>query len=152
MTVRKESGLKDLVKREVTSVDIHYVGSSLSQLKGLTEVSKSCQQFIKYGCKGPLIFPLRPSSFYAWWVSRDGENMTYWGRVTVGCECGMNTSCANPKKLCNCEKNDFVWREDCGLLTNKSYLPVSQLRYGDTDGAREEGYHTLGKLECYGIN
>jgi len=29
--------------------DIHYVGSSLSQLKGLTEVSKSCQQFIKYG-------------------------------------------------------------------------------------------------------
>jgi len=62
-----------------------------------------------------------------------------------------SNSCANPKKLCNCDKNDFVWREDSGLLTNKSHLPITQLRYGDTDGAREEGYHTLRKLECNGI-
>jgi hypothetical protein len=27
---------------------------------------------------------------------------------------------------------------------------VSELRFGDTGGNREEGYHTLGKLLCWG--
>ena len=50
---------------------------------------------------------------------------------------------------CNCDKNDFNWREDSGLLTDKSKLPVIQMRFGDT-GVNETGYHTLGKLECFG--
>ena len=29
-------------------------------------------------------------------------------------------------------------------------LPVKQLRFGDVSGG-EEGYHTLGKLICFGI-
>jgi len=37
------------------------------------------------------------------------------------------------------------------LLTEKSDLPVTQLRFGDTGDSREQGYHTLGKLKCYGI-
>lgn len=64
----------------------------------------------------------------------------------------MTNSCANPNDGCNCDKNDHVWREDSGLLTNKSHLPVSQLRFGDIEDNGEEGYHTLGKLMCYGIN
>ncbi|PFX20276.1 Peroxidasin-like [Stylophora pistillata] len=43
------------------------------------------------------------------------------------------------------------WREDSGLLTDKSVLPVTQIRLGDFDDSREEGYHTLGKLKCYGV-
>ena len=43
-----------------------------------------------------------------------------------------------------------VWREDSGLLTDKTHLPVKQLRFGDISGS-EQGYHTLGKLKCYGI-
>jgi hypothetical protein len=27
---------------------------------------------------------------------------------------------------------------------------VSELRFGDTGGSDEEGYHTLGKLLCWG--
>jgi len=80
--------------------------------------------------------------------------MTYWGGASPGsgkCACGMTNSCANPRYGCNCDKNDFVWREDSGLLTDKTSLPVKQLRFGDTGGSREQGYHTLGKLKCYGI-
>ena len=128
--------------------DINYTGSGLSQLKSLTNVSTACQQFIKYDCKASRLY----LGQLAWWASRDGEKMTYWGGATQGCTCGVTNSCANPYKPCNCDKNDYIWREDSGHLTNKSHLPVSQLRFGDTGSDREEGYHTLGKLECYGMN
>ena len=42
-------------------------------------------------------------------------------------------------------------REDSGLLTEKSNLPVIQLRSGDTGASSEDGNHTLGKLKCYGM-
>ena len=48
-------------------------------------------------------------------------------------------------------KNDEVWREDRGLLTEKRDLPVLQLRFGDTRSYFERGYHILGKFKCYGI-
>ena len=34
-------------------------------------------------------------------------------------------------------------------LTDKTKLPVKQLRFGDTGGS-DQGYHTLSKLKCYG--
>ena len=130
------------------SRDIHYTGASLSQLASLTRVSSHCEQFIKYECYHSMIF----RSGYAWWVSRDSIKMTYWGGASgIGkCACGMTNSCANPRYGCNCDKNDYVWREDSGLLTDKTHLPVTQLRFGDVSG-REQGYHTLEKLKCYGI-
>ena len=33
---------------------------------------------------------------------------------------------------CNCDINDYVWRENRELLTNMAELPVIQLRFGDT--------------------
>ena len=52
---------------------------------------------------------------------------------------------------CNCYNGGGGgWREDSGLLTDKSALPVSQIRLADFDDSGEEGYHTLGKLKCYG--
>ena len=50
---------------------------------------------------------------------------------------------------CNCPPKNG-WSEDSGLLTDKSTLPVTQIRLGDLDNAHEKGYHTLGKLKCYG--
>ena len=79
--------------------------------------------------------------------------MTYWGGASPGsgkCACGMTNSCAGGNS-CNCGVNDLVWREDSGLLTDKTTLPVKQLRFGDIGDGGEEGYHTLGKLKCYGI-
>ena len=91
---------------------------------------------------------------YAWWVSCDSTKMTYWDGASPGsdkCACGMNNSCADPSYGCNCDANDNVWREDSGLLTDKTELPVKQLRFGDTVHENAKGYHTLENFKCYGI-
>ena len=135
------------------SRDIHYTGARLSQLASLTRVSSQCEQFIKYECHDSGIWFHTP---YGWWVSRDSAKMTYWGGASPGsgkCACGMTNSCARSSDGCNCDKNDNVWREDSGLLTDKTKLPVKQLRFGDVIGGDigEQGWHTLGKLKCFGI-
>ena len=116
---------------------------------------------------------------HGWWVSRDGKAMIYWGGGNYThymCLCGLNRSCWYPcygnlvpphlqsqgkapwgrgwRYGCNCVINDYVWRENRELLTNKTELPVIQLRFGYTGeaGDNERGYHILGKLKCYGIN
>jgi len=125
------------------SCNIHYTGASLSQLASLTRVSSHCEQFIKYECYASGLF----KDGYGWWVSRDSTKMTYWGGASPGsgkCACGMTISCADSRYGCNCDKDDLVWREDSGLLTDKTHLPVKQLRFGDTAYSRS-GYHTLGK-------
>ena len=135
---------------------VHYLRagiSSIPQLTGLLDFSTHCEQFIKYECYGSML--LRNGNPRGWWVSRDLIAMSYWGGATPAdsykCACGVTSSCANPSYGCNCDKNDLVWREDSGLLTEKSDLPVLQLKFGDTGGSSEVGYHTLGKLKCYGI-
>ncbi|KAL9975859.1 hypothetical protein ACROYT_G013073 [Oculina patagonica] len=130
--------------------DIHYTGSSLSQLASLTRVSSHCEQFIKYECHASTIVLYG----HAWWFSRDSTKMNYWGGASPGsgkCACGMTNSCADSRYGCNCDKNDKVWREDSGLLNDKTHLPVKQLRFGDIGDSGEQGYHTLGKLKCHGI-
>ena len=127
--------------------------TGLSQLAFLADVSTHCEQFIKYECRDTLLF----RSNTGWWVSRTGDKMTYWGGATPAdhnkCTCGVTSpnSCANTAYGCNCDKNDGTFREDSGLLKRKSDLPVTQLRFGDTGHSGEEGFHTLGKLKCYGM-
>ena len=131
------------------SRDIHYTGASLSQLASLTRVSSHCEQFIKYECFNSRL--LRHGM--GWWVSRDSSKMTYWGGASPGsgkCACGMTSSCARTSDGCNCDRNDNVWREDSGLLTDKTKLPVKQVWFGDAGDSYEQGFHTLGKLKCYG--
>ena len=85
-------------------------------------------------------------------MSRDSTKMTYWGGASISskCTCGKNNSCADSSYGCNCNKDDAAWREDSGLLIDKTHLPVKQLRFGDIDASGQVGYHTLGKLKCYG--
>ena len=134
------------------SRDIHYIGANFYQLASLTIVSTHCEQFIKYECRASTMF--NDNQYDAWWVSRDSVKITYWGGVGLGsgkCACGITSSCVEPSKFCNCDKNEYKWREDSGFLTDKAHLPVKQLRFGDTGGLDEEGYHSLGKFKCYGI-
>ena len=131
------------------SRDIHYTGASLSQLASLTRVSSHCEQFIKYECHDSRLL----RNGMGWWVSRDSSKMRYWGGASPGsgkCACGMTSSCAHTSYGCNCDKNDRVWREDSGFLTDKTKLPVKQLWFGDAGGGHGHGFHTLGKLKCYG--
>lgn len=132
--------------------DVTYYGVTMAQIKHLIQASAYCEQFIKYECHHSVL--LWVGSPYGWWVSRDGDKMTYWGGASPGsnmCACGMNDSCATGG-ACNCDANDRTWREDSGMLIDKSTLPVTQLRFGDTADPRDEkGFHTLGKFKCYGI-
>ncbi|XP_028402997.1 neurexin-4-like [Dendronephthya gigantea] len=124
---------------------------SMEQIVAIINQSKNCEQFIKYECLHSRLL----IDSYGWWVSRQGSKMNYWGGAAVDsgkCVCGMTNSCAGEKK-CNCDENDPTWREDSGYLTDKSTLPVTELRFGDTGiyyGKNERGYHTLGKLRCWG--
>jgi len=132
--------------------NVTYGGATMAQITHLIQASAHCEQFIKYECHHSVL--LWEGSRYGWWVSRDKEKMMYWGGASPEsdmCACGMNDSCATGG-ACNCDANDMTWREDSGLLTDKSKLPVTQLRFGDTGDPRvEKGFHTLGKLKCYGI-
>ena len=131
------------------SKNVTYNGVSTAQLAALTRVSQNCEQFIKFECSRGVGFV--PESV-AWWVSRDGRKMNYWGGVGGSantCACGLTNSCSSGKR-CNCHDGNRGWTEDSGLLTDKSALPVSQIRLADLNGSYEEGYHTLGKLKCYG--
>ena len=129
--------------------DVTYTGVSIAQLAALTRVSQNCEQFIKYECYPGSLFI---EAGYAWWVSRDGTRMDFWGGATGHnkmCACGVTNSCPGGGRKCNCPSSQG-WSEDSGLLTDKSTLPVSQIRLGDLGGSYDEGYHTLGKLKCYG--
>jgi len=133
------------------SKDVRYIGVSTAQLAALTRVSQNCEQFIRFECNNDVAFVQQG---YAWWVSRDRTRMNYWGGATGHnnmCACGVTNSCSNGRE-CNCDYGSYSsgWREDSGLLTDKSALPVSQIRLGDLGDSQEEGYHTLGKLKCYG--
>ena len=125
---------------------------SMEQIVAIMKQSKNCEQFIKYECHHSGFWFASP---YSWWVSRQGSKMNYWGGAAVNsgkCACGMTNSCADGGK-CNCDKNDSTWREDSGYLTDKNTLPVTELRHGDTtthNSQDESGYHTLGKLKCWG--
>ena len=128
--------------------DVTYTGVTTAQLAELTRVSQNCEQFIKYECNPYTSFIEHGQ---AWWVARDGTRKDYWGGATgynKMCACGVTNSCSSGNK-CNCPTRSG-WSEDSGLLTDKAALPVTQIRLGDLNGSHEEGYHTLGKLKCYG--
>ena len=128
--------------------DVTYTGVNTAQLRALTRVSHNCEQFIKYECNPHARFM---EHGFAWWVARDGTRKNYWGGATgynKMCACGVTNSCSSGAK-CNCPTTGG-WSDDSGLLTDKSALPVKQIRLGDLNSSSEEGYHTLGKLKCYG--
>ena len=132
------------------SRSVTYAGS-MSQLRSLVSASTRCEQFVRLDCKHVRF--LDPDYAYGWWVSRDGQRINYWGGAAPGsgqCACGMNNTCASPSKGCNCDSNDLVWRFDEGYLRDSSTLPVLRMHFGDTGLEKEEAYHILGKLVCYG--
>ena len=116
------------------SRDIHYTGASLSHLASLTNVSSHCEQFIKYECFDSRL-NFKDAYPFGWWVTRDSKNMTYWGGASPDskeCACGRNNSCVGGQR-CNCDLNDAQWREDSGLLTDKSTLPVKIPSYSNLE-------------------
>ncbi|XP_076818767.1 contactin-associated protein-like 4 [Clavelina lepadiformis] len=126
---------------------------SMQQIVALINRSSQCRQFIKYRCKGNLIFS--GSTYYATWLSRDGTHIHYWGGATSRrdgyCACGETGTCRRANTKCNCD-NTRQETSDEGYLTNKDILPVTGMQFGDLDDSSEAGWHTLGPLRCTGRN
>ncbi|XP_013408079.1 contactin-associated protein-like 2 [Lingula anatina] len=123
---------------------------TMRQLTALMSNSSNCKQYFKYECHGALINTGGSGGQSTWWVSRDGENMTYLpgGDPKLGgCACKRTNTCAGGHE-CNCDMNDLTWRQDEGYITDVSKLPVTELRFGDTGNAGEQAYFTLGPVEC----
>lgn len=87
--------------------------------------------------------------------------MDYWAGAlpkSHKCACGIDNSCIDPTKWCNCDavilennkRNE--WLEDAGDIREKEFLPVKALRFGDTGTPIDEkqGRYTLGPLMCEG--
>jgi hypothetical protein len=113
-----------------SSGTVNYDAPSFAAVKAIADASVYCKQSIRYQCYGSGHW-----DEYWGWHDRDGNKRT-------------SDMCDNGE--CSCDKNDNVWREDTGTITDRSKLPITQLRYGDTGDAGEEGYHTLSKLVCRG--
>ena len=127
--------------------------NSLSEIATVTAVSTHWKQYLKYECSKSRLFLGGP---WAWWVSRDSQKMFYWGGAdpanSQSCGCYTSGDCYKPSKYkCNCDANGLQWRYDEGDLTDKSTLPVTELRFGDTgSNDKDTGRFTLGSFLCQG--
>lgn len=133
------------------SRDISY-DHSMNQIRHVVAQSQKCRQYIKYRCKGS-VFQWK-GHVYASWTSYNGTEHTNWGgsEEPESCACSVTGTCRVQKYKCNCdENNNKITTFDDGYLNNKDDLPVTNLKFGDTDDQTEDGWHTLGRLECFGI-
>ncbi|XKL68715.1 hypothetical protein PGB90_006484 [Kerria lacca] len=133
--------------------------ADMSQIEFLINRSSNCWQSIRYDCQQSKLFnsPSHETDFrpFSWWVSRYNQKMDFWGGSMPGsrkCECGVLGQCEDPSKWCNCDAGREEWRTDAGDIKGKEYLPVKQLRFGDTGTAIDDkrGKYTLGPLMCEG--
>ncbi|XP_043250778.1 neurexin-4 isoform X2 [Colletes gigas] len=139
--------------------DIIY-DADMDQIEALLNRSTNCRQRISYECIHSKLFnsPVPQGDYFrpnSWWVSRSNQKMDYWGGALPGsrkCECGILGNCVDPTKWCNCDSEVKGPLEDSGDITEKEYLPVKQLRFGDTGTPvdEKEGRYTLGPLICEG--
>ncbi|KAL3247876.1 hypothetical protein MRX96_056793 [Rhipicephalus microplus] len=144
---------------------VHHKNEMTTDMVHLVNRSTVCRQRLTYECFNARLFDTSvqdttPDTFspYGWWVSRSNQRMDYWGGSIPGsrkCRCGLYGSCRDPQRWCNCDSGLEEWLSDGGELTDRDYLPVRQLRFGDTGSAsmqedRKRGRYTLGPLECQG--
>lgn len=133
--------------------------AELPQIEALLNRSSNCWQRLSYQCRSSRLFnsPSDEQTFhpFSWWVSRHNRRMDYWAGGLPGsrkCECGIQGSCIDPTKWCNCDANHIEWQEDGGEIREKENLPVKAVRFGDTGTPLDEkqGRYTLGPLMCEG--
>ncbi|XP_071807202.1 uncharacterized protein [Asterias amurensis] len=145
------SGKKDYIRSVVyENMDVEQLESQFTLAS--SDYYQTCKQYIKYECYDARLLDSSTSE----WKTFKGESKTYWGGANgqdLYCSCGLDGTCIDTNKLCNCDSQTASWLEDDGYLIDylDEVLPVTQLRFGDTGGGvgSEEGYHTLGKLMCY---
>ena len=137
--------------------EISYENSNKQNIGDLIATSTHCRQYLEYNCYNSVLFD-SPKSFNlesgrgARWVSHDGKTQDYWSGASRGsmkCACGMNRTCVESSKVCNCDTVNNIWHADGGYLTDSRSLPVKTLIFS-VDGTSVRSNYVLGSLECYG--
>ncbi|PVD37242.1 hypothetical protein C0Q70_04237 [Pomacea canaliculata] len=147
---------------------VRLIKYSTDDMKGLEEVierADTCRQYIEYQCNNSkLLAPVGGDNVdkyvrsYGWWVGRTYQPMYYWGGAAPGsgkCSCGLEEKgCVGSSSTCNCDAGLNEQMSDKGYLVHKEYLPVMELRFGDTGTLTDTkvAKHKLDPLECRGDN
>ena len=146
-----------LVDRKLYVHEIHYELAEMQSIKALIGSSTHCRQYLRYSCYNSVLFD-SPHKFKvklgrgARWASRDGQIQDYWPGASPGsskCACGVNRTCAEPSKVCNCDTAGNEWRMDDGYLTDSNALPVKKIIFS-VNGTSSKSFFVLGNLECFG--
>ncbi|XP_065666081.1 contactin-associated protein like 5-3 isoform X2 [Hydra vulgaris] len=139
----------------INNFDIDYA-ANIIQMRELILNSAYCEQYVKYTCKGTPLFRSPEGPPAASWMGGDDILHYYWGGAKGNrgyCGCGMDGSCYNVGKYCNCDSLD-AYKDlfDEGNLTVKSHLPVRQVKFEQV--LKDPSIHALlrvGHLRCAGF-
>ncbi|RWS07981.1 neurexin-4-like protein [Dinothrombium tinctorium] len=146
------------------SQDIMY-NADFDQILAMVNRSYFCKQSLKYECLNARLLNTpynRDPAFqpFTWWVSRDNEKMDYWGGSLPGtrkCACGLYGTCRDSQNWCNCDSTGGLlaneWLADEGEIVQKNFLPIRQIRIGDTGQtvmSKKMAKYTIGPLVCEG--
>lgn len=130
----------------------YYTSDAIESIGHIIRASFTCQQFIRWECRGSTFSFWFPKKHHSWWVDRNGRAQYYWGNAETDsrvCGCFPNCFPTMKNSTCNCDANlKNQWLEDSGLLLDASRIPVTRLHFGDTGESYEAGRYTLGPLIC----
>ncbi|CAB3260316.1 unnamed protein product [Arctia plantaginis] len=133
------------------SFNIKYREFTAEMLQELISHSLYCRQYIKYDCmKAPL--ELHSAT---WFISSSNNTVDFLGSVKRGyCPCGVNATCVNASKSCNCDSNDDKWHSDEGTFVKPTSLGITDMYFLQQKDLPEDaqGRITLGPLECVETN
>ncbi len=125
---------------------IKYSNNLLSDITAFVDSSASCSQYLKLTCRDSIITNV------AHVRDRNGVALAYFGGGPPngsGCACGVTGTCTSSSKKCNCDRNSRYYTDiDEGEFTDKSILPITEIRMGDTGSSSEYAYHELHQLKC----
>ena len=92
-------------------------GLSVEAIDSMFRNASTCKQFIQLKCRNTQLLNSPSGPAVVHWEGREGYREDYWGGAPPDssmCACGVNQSCADRLKFCNCDINDDIWREDSG--------------------------------------
>ncbi|XP_065676676.1 contactin-associated protein-like 4 [Hydra vulgaris] len=127
-------------------------GLSIEAIEVMFRSASVCQQFIQLKCRNTRLLNSPSGPAVVHWEGREGLKEDYWGGAPPDssmCACGVNQTCADGLKFCNCDINDNIWREDSGFIYEIDRLPIMAI-YANISA--NNSYLSVGALKCHFTN
>ncbi|KAM5136747.1 contactin-associated protein-like 3 isoform 1-T1 [Callospermophilus lateralis] len=134
------------------SVTFAYAASA-GQLRAAVALAERCEQRLALRCGSGRLADPGDGTPLSWWARRTNGSHTYWGGSLPDapkCTCGREGSCLDSQYHCSCDGDQDERTSDITVLSQKEYLPVSQVVMTDRGRPPSEAVYTLGPLLCQG--